>query len=718
MDERPPLHDYSRSRAVLIGTSDYTWLPPVAAAANSLQRMAGVLSSDLCGWPRDKISLFSNETGPGDLPDRLITLLEEAHDVALFYFVGHGQIDLDDQLCLGLVGSRKEPHRRAATSLQFHSVRRAMIDSPASTKILILDCCFAGLANQPSNSLGTSDHMLDRIAGTGAYTMTASGAYTAAWFETGQGKPQTYFTKYLADLVEVGIPGQPSGVRLRPLFTRLRENLARDKRPQPLARSVDSADDFIFAYNAAPPEAQVDHEAELRGLRERMAMMEAEAAARTSELARLQAKARNAAYLSADRQEELGIAVQEAGGRLDAATAAKVAAELQYRGAVIAAGDRQSARPGEPDREADRRRWTRSQWIASLIAIVAFFAAAGSVTDLYDRFPSGGTDYAGTGAGQVTVQIRPGDTPRSIAPKLVRLGVINAAGPFIAAADPSAALGLGPPCLYGGCQSVTTTELAPGQVRLHRHMGPAQAYTLLINPNSRILSAATIPPGLRLPQIISILSTTTRFTASAYQAAQRDTSSLGLPSYARGNAEGYLFPGTYQMQPTVTPLGVLQEMVGRFKLEMANVHLAAASRRIHISPADAIIVASLVQEEGARVQDFPKIARVIYNRLSRGMDLQLDSTVFYALGGYQIQASAQQLKVSSPYNTYLHAGLTPGPIDSPGDAAIRAALHPSQGNWLYFVTVNPATGLTKFTNSATQFSRFNAELNHNVAHGD
>lgn len=249
---REPMRDYGRSRAVLVGTSEYTQLEPVPAAANSLQRMSRILTSKMCGWPPDRLSVFSNEFGPGDLPDRLITLFEEAQDVALFYFVGHGQIDLDDQLCLGLVGSRPEPHRRAATSLQFHSVRRALLDSPARTKILILDCCFAGLASRPSNTLGTPSSLLDKAAGTGAYTMMASSAYTTAWFETdGQEKPQTYFTKYLADLIETGILGESAELRLRSLFIKLRDNLAHDLRPIPEARVVDGASDFIFARNAA-----------------------------------------------------------------------------------------------------------------------------------------------------------------------------------------------------------------------------------------------------------------------------------------------------------------------------------------------------------------------------------------------------------------------------------------------------------------------------------
>ena len=272
MTNRPPLHDYRNSRAVLMGTSNYSHLPPVPAAANSLDRMASLLTSDLCGWPREQISVFSNEPGPADLPDRLITLFEEAKDVALFYFVGHGQIDIEDDLCLSLVGSRLEPHRRASTSLQFHAVRRAMLGSPATAKIIILDCCYAGLANRPSNTLGTAD-LLDKTSGTGAYTMAACGSYTTAWYE---GEPtkeaQTYFTRYLADLIETGIVSEPSGLRLQVLFQHLREKLGNDLRPLPEARNIDTAGDFQFAYNAANAHSSAGalaaHEAQLGDLQE------------------------------------------------------------------------------------------------------------------------------------------------------------------------------------------------------------------------------------------------------------------------------------------------------------------------------------------------------------------------------------------------------------------------------------------------------------------
>jgi UPF0755 protein len=109
---------------------------------------------------------------------------------------------------------------------------------------------------------------------------------------------------------------------------------------------------------------------------------------------------------------------------------------------------------------------------------------------------------------------------------------------------------------------------------------------------------------------------------------------------------------------------------------------------------------------------------VIYNRLNHlpsPMKLQMDSTVLFALHKYGILASNQDLKVKSPYNTYANLGLPPGPIDSPGDAAIQAALHPAHGTLLYFVTVDPKNRITKFTSDPQVFAQLKAELEKNLA---
>ena len=238
-----------------MGTWDYEFLSGIPAAENSLARMAGLLAGPLCGWPGDRLLVLGDERGPGDLADRLITAFDDVQDVALFYYVGHGQLSPEDDLCLALGQSRPEAHRRAATSLRFSDVRRALLESAAATRIVILDCCFAGLATS-GKMAGTADGVLDLASGTGAYTMAATGAYATAWYEDGPGiiRPQTYFTKYLVDLVEAGIPGQPPWLGLEALFRQLRDNLAADRRPLPSRRAVNDVRDFAFAHNIAGPQ--------------------------------------------------------------------------------------------------------------------------------------------------------------------------------------------------------------------------------------------------------------------------------------------------------------------------------------------------------------------------------------------------------------------------------------------------------------------------------
>ena len=218
--------------------------------------MQRLLTGPLCLWPTSQVTLVPDQRLPGNLPDRLIDLYKKATDVALFYYVGHGQIDDEGQLCLGLVDSRRlETERRATTSLTFDAVRRALRASPASIKVIILDCCFAGQAvHGPRTLAGQEVDVPALTSGTGAYILAATGPYSTAWFESDQDTPipHTYFTKQFAEIVERGIPGEPAGLTLDPIYRRLREDLPAAGKPAPTRSSRDNADTFLFARNAAP----------------------------------------------------------------------------------------------------------------------------------------------------------------------------------------------------------------------------------------------------------------------------------------------------------------------------------------------------------------------------------------------------------------------------------------------------------------------------------
>jgi UPF0755 protein len=346
----------------------------------------------------------------------------------------------------------------------------------------------------------------------------------------------------------------------------------------------------------------------------------------------------------------------------------------------------------------------RFRWIAPLVALLVIVVplAVGGVYayGLYmNKYHP--ADYSGAGTGSMVVQVTSGDSPTSLAPKLVKLGVVASSRAFVLAAE----------------HSTSSSGLLPGFYGMHRHMKASLAYAILVNPKNMVQVKVTIPEGWRLSQIVSFLGAKSGIPLSAYQKVLKDPAQLHLPGFANGRPEGYLFPATYNVQPHETALGVLTGMVQRFEQEAATVNLPAAAKQAHLTEAQVIVVASLVQAEGGRLSDYPKIARVIYNRLAHGMPLQLDSTVLYGLNKYGILASDKDLTSPSPYNTYKHKGLPPGPIDSPGAAAIQAVLHPVAGPWLYFVTVNPKTGETLYTSSPAQFQQFRQELAHNLAKG-
>jgi UPF0755 protein len=264
------------------------------------------------------------------------------------------------------------------------------------------------------------------------------------------------------------------------------------------------------------------------------------------------------------------------------------------------------------------------------------------------------------------------------------------------------------------------TSIQPGFYTLRLHMSAQSALALLLSPQSRA-GRVVFPEGKRSTEIFSILSKRTHIPVKDFRHACENGTALGLPSYADGKCEGYLYPFTYDPAPGATATQVLRTMVDQFKKVAGDIDLEGEARRAHMSPHDVVVIASLVQAESGTADDMPKIARVIENRLHSPLPwmhkLQLDSTVMYGLGKYGIVASSTDLKSSSPYNTYARQGLPPGAISNPGEEAIKAALNPAKGNWTYFVTTDPKRHITKFTESATEFAKFRQELQQNLEHG-
>jgi UPF0755 protein len=166
--------------------------------------------------------------------------------------------------------------------------------------------------------------------------------------------------------------------------------------------------------------------------------------------------------------------------------------------------------------------------------------------------------------------------------------------------------------------------------------------------------------------------------------------------------EGFLFPKKYELEASVTAEAVIKRLLGQFKAEVQDLPWSNTKQLGLKRPYDVVIIASMIEREARFPEDRPKIARVIYNRLAKGMALQIDATVEYALGQWKKRLTLEDLKHESPYNTYLHEGLPPTPIASPGLASLEAALTPAKGNWLYYVVID-AQGHHAFTASYSEF---------------
>lgn len=297
------------------------------------------------------------------------------------------------------------------------------------------------------------------------------------------------------------------------------------------------------------------------------------------------------------------------------------------------------------------------------------------------------TDYAGPGSGEVTVQVSAGDTGAEVARQLVDKNVIKTTQAFIQASN----------------ANEKSTSLQPGTYRVKQEMKAAQALALLLDKSNRVSVRVVLPEGLRVNQVFERIGAATGVGADEMAAAVTEPE-VGLPAEAGGNPEGYLFPATYEFEPDEKPVSMAKRMVDAYKRAMSQAGVPPEQQR------EALIKASIIQAEAGSEEDMPKVARVIENRLAQGMPLQMDSTVNFANNKASgITTTDEERANPSPFNTYAHPGLPPGPINSPGLAAIEATQDPAPGDWIYFVTVNPDTGETRFAASAAEHAK-NVEL--------
>lgn len=343
-------------------------------------------------------------------------------------------------------------------------------------------------------------------------------------------------------------------------------------------------------------------------------------------------------------------------------------------------GHAQTDAPRDPyPSEAERRRRSRGVVLAAIAVVLAGLVVVGLVfgRDVATMFAD--DDYDGAGTGEVTVVVEPGQMGSQIGQTLTEAGVIKTQQAFIDA-----------------LASNPGDDIQAGTYNLREQMSAEEALSLM-RSGGRSVEGVTVREGLWKSEVFDVLSKATGTPVAEYEraaaAAEKDPSLLGLPASAKGQVEGYLFPATYEFNPGASATEQMRTMVG---------HATTRLKELGVDDADAeriMTIASLVEAEAREDEDRPKVSRVIYNRLEEPMRLQMDSTVNYAVQKRSITTSDAERANDNPYNTYYHDGLPPGPVGNPGAAAIDAAKNPADGPWLYFVTVNPHTGETIFTNT-------------------
>ncbi|NKZ04131.1 endolytic transglycosylase MltG [Actinomadura latina] len=337
-------------------------------------------------------------------------------------------------------------------------------------------------------------------------------------------------------------------------------------------------------------------------------------------------------------------------------------------------------------RQKSRRRNGRAAALFAMAFLVAVFGTGGVLGYAWVDDKWHPPDYAGEGSGKVTVQIKEGASGSAIGATLQEHRVVKSARAFVKAYS----------------KETKASSIQPGFYQMRLKMSSAAAMALLLNPKSRAGNQITIPEGRRAAEVFELLTKKTGISVKEFQAAAKNGKSLGLPSYAKGNVEGYLYPGRYDLDPNGSADRILKQMVERFNEEATSAGLVAKAREARMNPATVVTLASLVQAEGGKPSDLPKISRVIYNRVEKGMKLQFDTTVLYALKERRLTVTEKDLLIDSPYNTYKHTGLPPGPISNPGPDAIEAALNPKPGTWLYFIATDPTNKVTKFATTEAE----------------
>ena len=344
------------------------------------------------------------------------------------------------------------------------------------------------------------------------------------------------------------------------------------------------------------------------------------------------------------------------------------------------------------DRKARKRKIVT---VCIICAVFAMVVAAGGIAT--SRFGGGlfswfgnavDSDYSGPGYGSVDFTINPGEGTGQIAQGLVKAGIVASVNGFENAVE----------------SGNDSQALQPGTFALKYKMSSSEVISIITDP-SKAMGMLVFTSAMRASDMIPTLLKYTSWTKPQIEAALNGGGKGILPASAQGSFEGWLQPGTYDPKSYQNIDGLLKAMVDARISELNSLGVPTGAQREKV-----LKIASIIGQEVNQEQYYGKVSRVIYNRLAQHMVLGMDSVIAYGFGVQAKNLTESMLTdASNPYNDRLHQGLPPTPISNPGPEMIKAAMNPTPGNWIYFVTVNLDTGETYFTDSEQQFQSYKAQ---------
>ena len=319
----------------------------------------------------------------------------------------------------------------------------------------------------------------------------------------------------------------------------------------------------------------------------------------------------------------------------------------------------------------ENRRWTKARFLAAVALFVltaVLFIVTHAVIFLY-RVPQ----HRDEERVQKVLVISEGETLRNTARSLFQQGLITRTEPFIVA----------------GKILAIERRVIPGEYELHTQMSPLDILRYL--KDGRVIQyEVTIPEGFSMAQIAKILEDKGLVQATLFIQRAHDPGFIQSLGYEGDSLEGYLFPESYFFPKRIGVDEIIRGLVREFEKTYTE-DMAARADVLKMSRHEVVTLAAIIEKETSVDFERPLVSAVFHNRIRKGIRLQSDPTVIYAIPNFDGNITRRHLRIRSPYNTYYVKGLPPGPIANPGKASLLAALYPASVNYIYFVSKNDGT---------------------------